>query len=46
MPAIPFTDFANLPSAERDALARAVTQHSGLDHIFAWGRARAADPAC
>jgi hypothetical protein len=35
---IPFTDFANLPSAEREALAQVVTQHRGLDQIFAWGR--------
>jgi hypothetical protein len=40
MPPIPFTDFANLPLAERDALAKVVTQHQGLDQIFAWGRAQ------
>jgi len=40
MPAIPFSDFANLPPVERDALALAVTQHKGLDQIFAWGRAQ------
>jgi hypothetical protein len=47
MPPIPFTDFANLPLAERDALAKVVTQHQGLDQIFAWRRAQSppSDPA-
>jgi hypothetical protein len=40
MPPIPFTDFANLPDAERDALGEVVSQHKGLDQIFAWGRAQ------
>lgn len=38
MPAIPFSDFAGLPAAERDALAAVVAHHLGLDQIFAWGR--------
>jgi hypothetical protein len=38
MAAIPFTDLANLPPDEREALARVVTRHQGLDQIFAWGR--------
>ena len=39
MPSI-FTDFANLPSFERELLARVVAEHRGLDDIFAWSRAQ------
>jgi len=37
MPPIPFSDFANLPLPEHEALSEVVTKHSGLDQIFAWG---------
>jgi hypothetical protein len=47
MPAIPFSDVANLPAVERDALAAVVARHHGLDQIFAWGRTQSPpiDPA-
>ena len=45
MTAIPFTDFGTLPLDEREALARVVTQHQGLDQIFAWGRTQS-PPIC
>jgi hypothetical protein len=35
---IPFTDFANLSSSEREELLRVVDLHAGLDDVFAWGR--------
>jgi hypothetical protein len=38
MPALELTDFANLPKSERESLSLTVSQHRGLDDIFAWGR--------
>jgi len=39
-PMIPFTDFAELPVTEREELLAIVSQHEGLDDVFAWGRAQ------
>jgi hypothetical protein len=33
-----FTDHAGLPSDEAAALATVVSEHRGLDDVFAWGR--------
>jgi hypothetical protein len=38
MPPVELTDFADLPQSERESLSRTVSQHRGLDDIFAWGR--------
>jgi hypothetical protein len=35
---MPFADFAGLSAEEREALARVVAAHHGLDDVFAWGR--------
>lgn len=35
---IPFTDFAGLSGSEREQLRAIVSQHQGLDDVFAWGR--------
>ncbi|HEX6738366.1 MAG TPA: hypothetical protein VF310_08850 [Vicinamibacteria bacterium] len=35
---IPLADFAGLSAEEREALARIVAAHQGLDDVFAWGR--------
>jgi hypothetical protein len=35
---IPFADFAALSPDERESLVLIVSQHSGLDDNFAWGR--------
>jgi hypothetical protein len=37
---IPFADFAALAPVERESLVSIVSQHAGLDDIFAWGRAQ------
>jgi len=41
MRGIQLVDLAGLAPNERDALGRVVRQHSGLDDVFAWGRAQA-----
>jgi hypothetical protein len=38
MTRIALTDYANLSPAERESLGRIVSEHRGLDDIFAWGR--------
>jgi hypothetical protein len=38
MASIELTDFASLAPAERESLRRVVSEHRGLDDIFAWGR--------
>jgi hypothetical protein len=38
MASIELTDFASLSPAERESLGRIVSEHRGLDDIFAWGR--------
>jgi hypothetical protein len=35
---MPLADFASLNAEEREALARIVSDHHGLDDVFAWGR--------
>ena len=38
MATILLSDFAGLPARDRDELGRIVSEHRGLDDIFAWGR--------
>jgi hypothetical protein len=38
MARIELTDFASLSPDEREGLGRIVSEHRGLDDIFAWGR--------
>ena len=38
MPAVELTDYASLLQGERENLSQIVSQHRGLDDIFAWGR--------
>lgn len=38
MPPIPFADLAGLSPVEREQLATEVSEHRGLDDVFAWGR--------